>query len=110
MTKINLSRDKVVDFPGISTCRATSFECLQPQNHVLCHTLNTARTGTFQYIDSDGIYYNVYLNIPVESKLYSVVFLHSWNRYDKRLSHLTLLNKENDLILNSTPENRSGME
>ena len=55
---------------GVSTCRATSFECLRhihlslrqsmtypciTSNHILYHILNIALTDTFQYIHSEGI-------------------------------------------------------
>ena len=65
--KINLSRDRIVDLPGDSTCRTTSFECLQhihlskrqgttcPSMMSKSSSLSYFDTGTFQYIYSEAV-------------------------------------------------------
>ena len=46
----------------LNACRISTLACdkvrlmqVRRQNHILCHILNIARTGTFQYIHSEGI-------------------------------------------------------
>ena len=67
-----MSRDKIALLLDVSTCRATSlnaYACdistlagdkvrliqVWRQNHILYHILDIDRTGTFQYIHSEGV-------------------------------------------------------
>ena len=76
--KIRCRTTEIVALLGVSTCRATSIECLRHvlislrqsttfpsmrSNHVLCHILNIARPDTFNTLTLK-VYYNLAGSLP----------------------------------------------